>query len=149
MKVKKGTQVYTGITQTDAANLAKELYSKNLNFQSDLINSYTWDTAIVFIQTFSEDSDYSKESGVNTEVGKLLTGESILKSDNNTDKRCNIYDMAGNVLEWSTETCTDRDNPCVDRGGHYDNGSLYTARRYNIYTSYSDDYISFRTILYL
>ena len=38
MKVKKGTQVYTGITQTDAANLAKELYSKNLNFQSDLIN---------------------------------------------------------------------------------------------------------------
>ena len=46
--------------------LSRNLYSSNNNFQSDLINSYVWDTAIVFIQTFREDSDYSKQKPLQT-----------------------------------------------------------------------------------
>ena len=41
------------------------MYSSS-NFESDLINSYAWDTAIVFIQEFSGDTDYSRQAGRNT-----------------------------------------------------------------------------------
>ena len=60
--VKKGQEVYNDVTQSKAATLARSLYSNNSNFESDLINSYAWDTAIVFIQTFSGDPDYSQQN---------------------------------------------------------------------------------------
>ena len=102
--IKKGQTVYNyNITQPEAAELAQNLYSSNNNFESDLINSYVWDTAIVFIQTFSGDTDYSKQIPLQT---SLTTTGNAHDSSNNYDVRCNIYDMAGNVREWSTETYT-------------------------------------------
>ena len=51
--IKKNQTVYNNISQKDAANISKNLY--NSTFESDLINSYAYDTAIVFIQTFGGD----------------------------------------------------------------------------------------------
>ncbi len=99
------------ITQPNAATAAQKMYTSD-KFTSDLVNSYAWDTAIVFIQKYSENKTYSKQNSKNT-TETLTTGE----RNGTTDKVCNIYDMASNCVEWTTETCTGSYPPCVARGG--------------------------------
>ena len=64
---KKDDYVYNYITQSQAADLSQNMYSDS-NFTSDLINSYAWDTALVFIQEFSVDKDYSRQTSLNDEL---------------------------------------------------------------------------------
>ena len=129
------------------------MYSSS-NFESDLINSYAWDTAIVFIQEFSGDTNYSQQRGRNTARAVQKCGESILDynldtGDEAQDIRCNIYDMAGNTREWSTETFSLTTVPCVILGGRYNFTNYFTSNRSNTATTSSDVYISARPTLYL
>ena len=97
---KQGQYVYNFVTQSEATTLSRNMY-KDKNFTSDLVNSYAWDTTIVWIQEFSEDKNYSTK---NIREGRIQTG--ILKDGSNSkDVRCNIYNMAGNTTEWTTEFC--------------------------------------------
>ena len=150
---KTGVYPYTYITQPQAASLCQNMYSSN-NFTSDLINSYAWDTAIVFIQECSGDKNYSRQIGKNTNSSLQKVVESILANvdsgDESKDVRCNIYDMAGNTSEWTTETYSNSGYfPCVNRGGYYSNSDTYTSYRYNNYTTTSLDLVACRTTLYL
>ena len=144
MVCKTGVYPYNYVTQSQASSLSQGMYSSS-NFESDLINSYAWDTAIVFIQTFSGDSDYSRQVGFQSLFAKC--GEAT--DGTNKDVRCNIYDMAGNVFEHSTETTFLSDRPCVRRGGYSFGTTYYTSIRSNGYTTDSDRNFSFRPILYL
>ena len=144
--IKKGQDIYNSIIQADAEELAKKLYNGNNNFESDLINSYAWDTAIVFIQTFSGDTDYSKQTRLQ---GILTTTGNAHDEENNYDVRCNIYDMAGNVVEWDTEISTDSNHLDVVRGGAYFDTGYYTSIRHNPSASTSSLDIGFRSILYV
>ncbi len=144
MVCKENQYVYNHITQIKAAILSREMYF-NKKFTSDLINSYAWDTAIVFIQEFSGDVDYSRQYRLQTTLAK--TGKAI--DGSNKDVRCNIYDMAGNCFEWTTETRTDNTGPCLSRGGAYSFAIYYTWDRYTRATTSSQDDIAFRSILYL
>lgn len=113
MVCKSGVIVYNNITQPNAALLCREMYT-NDEFTSDLINSYAWDTAIVFVQTFDDRTDKSKKYS--------LQGQGIYTNFNEwtgavADKICNIYNMASNITEWTTETCTNYSSSCVCRGG--------------------------------
>ena len=144
--IKKEQEVYNEITQANAANLARNLYSNNSNFESDLINSYAYDTAIIFIQTFSGDENYSKQIPLQSAL--TTTGNSH-DDNNNYDVRCNIYDMSGNVMEWSTETYTDSSTPCTKRGGYYNSSHDYTAHRTYYRTNYSNNTLGFRSIIYV
>ncbi len=147
---KEGVYPYNYVLQPQAATLAREMYSST-NFESDLINSYAWDTAIVFIQTFSGDSNYSIQVGKNTTNNLQRTGENTLANvdsgNNPVDVRCNIYDMAGNVDEWTTETA-DPTNHSVRRGGNY-SGTNTSSRAYHFTSLGSNRTEGFRTILYL
>ena len=147
--LKSGQYVYNCITQIQASNLCQNLYPGIVN--SDLINSYAWDTAIVFIQqkgTENNSSRYSRQSG-GLKTNKLaLTGEGILLDTNKTDKQCNIYDMAGNIYEWTTENYSNADYPFVYRGGSYLNGTVYTIQSNNYQATTSGSSFSFRPILY-
>lgn len=151
---KSGVYPYNYVNQGDASTLAREMYNSN-NFDSDLINSYAWDTAIVFIQTFSGDKDYSRQSGANTNGSFQRCGESILhadvvdEGDESHDIRCNIYDMAGNTYEWTTETRPDANSPCLRRGGHCYIAYAYTSNRTDHSPTDSNKDYSFRPILYL
>ena len=151
---KSGVYPYNYVNQEDASSLSQGMYTSS-NFESDLINSYAWDTAIVFIQTFSGDGNYSMQKGKNTEGSLQKCGESILNAsyvddgDEAQDVRCNIYDMAGNTREWTTETYSYTSSPCVYRGGYYSNSDNCTSTRTGISTPYSDSDISFRPTLYL
>ena len=111
--------VLTNITQPNAAKLAREMYGEvkennKLVYASDLVNSYAWDTAIIFIQTYSAETDASSYASENKSTSFAKTGI-------NPDKYCNIWDMSGNAYEWTTEysaiSSLDDSYPCVIRGG--------------------------------
>ena len=140
---KKNQTTYNYITQPNAAMLVRNLYSnQSKNYTSDLVNSYAWDTAIIFIQEFSGDSDYSQQSKIQAKLAK--TGMSI-DGRNNNDIRCNIYDMAGNVDEWNTETYIHFSNNCVRRGDSYiSSNSEGTTSRTSGTTSSTSDSTGFR-----
>ncbi len=142
---KTGQQVWNYVTQNKASELSRNMYTSS-KFTSDLINSYAWDTAIVFIQTFSEDTNYAKQTRLQSTLAK--TGEA--SDGTNKDVKCNIYDMAGNTLEWSTETQTDDTYYCVSRGGVYNTTGKYVEYRSyqgSATSAYND--LSFRLIVYL
>ena len=115
-------------------------------YYSDLVNSYAWDTAIIFIQSYSGNSTYASQpsSYTNSSGQPANTGE---RTDGTTDKVCNIYDMASNVREWTTETCTRSGSPCVVRGGILGDTSVYTSSRGRNSTSISNYNLSFRSAL--
>ena len=62
----------------------------------------------------------------------------------------NIYDIAGNVWEWTLEKTSNTSFPCADRGGGYsDAGSFYRAAgRLNSSTGSSFSYSGFRVSLF-
>ena len=62
----------------------------------------------------------------------------------------NIYDLAGNVWEWTLEKTSHGYSPCAGRGGScYDNGSYTPAsNRGGSTTSDSFDNLGFRVSLY-
>ena len=116
---KYNQKVLVDITQPNAAKVAREMYGEvkennELVYASDLVNSYAWDTAIIFIQTYSTETDASSYASQNKSTSFANTGKS-------NDKYCNIFDMSGNAYEWTTEysaKSVDSDFcPCVPRGG--------------------------------
>ena len=140
----KGTdQVYNYVTQLQAAQLAQSMYNSN-KFTSDLMNSYAWDTATLFLQTCGTDAKYSIKKPVSTILSQTGTN-----TQNTKDVQCNIYDMASNIREWTTGTSNYPNIPCVSRGGGYNYSTFYTSIRNYGDTSYSYNYLGFRPILYL
>ena len=134
--------VYNYITQPQAANLSRNMYNDN-NFESDLVNSYAWDTALVFVQNCSSNISYSQKISVN----KLFE-----EKGTNDDIMCNIHDIASNCFEWTTETTEkEMDVCCVFRGGGYANGDgdLIPGMRYSNTIIEANKSFSFRPILFL
>ena len=147
--------VLGNITQPNAAKVAREMYGEvkennELVYASDLVNSYAWDTAIIFIQTYSTGEDASSYASQNKSTSFAKTGK-------NNDKYCNIWDMSGNAYEWTTEYSTYSFNsnvyPCVSRGGYYvtDGGGArnYTSYRGDDGTTLSISRYSLRSLLYV
>ena len=147
--------VLTNITQPNAAKAAREMYGEikennKLVYASDLVNSYAWDTAIIFIQTYGTGEDASSYASKNKSTSFSKTGI-------NNDKYCNIWDMSGNASEWTTEYSTYSSDsnfaPCVYRGGYYlaayGGASYYTSHRFNGNTASSVSSIGLRPLLYV
>ena len=138
--------VYNYIKQPQAATLSRGMYT-NTPFESDLINSYAWDTATLFFQTVTNNSKYSRQNSLNIESP---ANQGTNKLDiSKQDEICNVYDMASNCSEWSTETYSISNFSCTIRGGRY-NASAYctSSRNYGDTTGFAGR-ISFRPILYL
>ena len=136
----KGTdQVYNYVTQQQAAQQAQGMYTSNI-FTSDLMNSYAWDTATLFLQSCGTNTKYSRQTSLN---------KSFLQTGTANDKQCNVYDMASNMIEWTTETSNDSSNPCVSMGGYCNSDSNCTCFHAIFNTSDSYVGIGFRPILYL
>ena len=149
---KPDDHVYNYVRQSQAAKLSREMYSET-PFESDLVNSYAWDTATLFLQTIDnrttdKTKKYSRQNSLNT--GTLAKqGTNNLTEASNQDKICNVYDMASNCYEWSTETCSGSGGPCTLRGGSYGFSYDCTSSRYDHNTNDSYDNFSFRPLLYL
>ena len=150
--VKASDTVYNNTTQPNAATVSRGMYSDS-NFESDLMNSYAWDTAIVFLQKFDNRANkaslkpYSRQTSLN---GSLASqGTNNLSDASKQDVICNVYDMASNCYEWTTETYSDSSFPCTYRGGYYSNSRNYASSRGFSSTSSSYDNLSFRSLLYM
>ena len=65
------------------------------------------------------------------------------------DKQCNIYDMASNLLEWTTETSNSSYGSGVIRGGTINDSKNCTNTRRSGTISSCANYIGFRPILYI
>ncbi len=143
----KGTEnVYNYVTQLQAAQLSQNMYNSD-KFTSDLMNSYAWDTATVFIQNCGTNAKYSRQNSLNTSL--LQTGTNSLTDTSKIDVQCNIYDMASNIVEWTTETSSNSSLPCVNRGGSYHSRDNYTSLRGGVNISGNNFVIGFRPLLYV
>ena len=142
--------VYNFISQSKAAELSRGMYSDS-NFESDLMNSYAWDTAIVFLQKFDNRANktkpYSRQNSLNNSLASQ--GTNNLSDASKQDVICNVYDMASNCYECTTETYSDSNRPCAIRGGFYSSSSYYESNRSSCDTNYSSSILSFRSLLYM
>ena len=144
MSYNPGT-LWNWITQLDASKVAINTYKDSSNgVKSDLMNSYAWDTAIVFIQ----------ECGYTNYANQVSKNTSLADTGTNNDEVCKINDLASNCCEWTTEYSSYTNGfsagPCVYRGGICYYSHYYTASRYYYNAAGSSDlFISFRPSLYL
>lgn len=164
---KPNEQIFNYITQNKAAELSRQMYTSEY-FESDLINSFAWDTAILFLQKFdnrtysiSDNSNYKASYSRQIRLsGSVLQnrGTNNLADASKQDKICNIFDMADNCYEWTTESYSNSNRPYVARGGFYHtNSGSYTSSRIFHTLDYTlmlageeiKNHISFRPILYV
>ncbi len=134
MNYEVGT-LWNYITQLEASKVSINTYSKATTVKSDLMNSYAWDTAIVYIEEAGH-ANYVNQTTRNT-----------------SDEVCKINDMASNVSEYTTEYYTYTNGgiarPCTGRGGFYYHSNRWTASRYyGSATDRSSNY-GFRFSLYM
>ena len=140
---------------------------------SYLCSSYAWDTALNFIQNNSEFTTYAstRDDGKNeTPINENWQDKSVTYKNENgedatkaagtatrlptgvTTAKCNIYDMGGNVAEFTTElnplTNGDNDATVVLRGGYYH--YVYPAGyRWDANSGDARDFIGFRATLFI
>lgn len=143
--VKKGNVPTVNITKDTAQGYAQGMDTAYgyTTVTTDLLNSYMWDTALKYIDYYTN-SNFSTTTGLGN--AESINGGAIESGSYSNDIKCNIADISVNVCEWTTEYYSSS-HPCVLRGGAY--GSSHAACRRN-YTSTNSSagYIGFRCALY-
>lgn len=139
MNYVEGT-LWNFINQGDAARVSRNMYSESKFVESDLMNSYALDTAIIYIQQMG-----------NINYANKTDGNMVLRNTGKTeDEVCKIYDLSGNMAEWTTEyhISYDEKTPSSCRGGSYDTTRSTSERTYDSTVAEHSD-VSFRPILYI
>ena len=146
---KKGAIVWTNIDYTNSKASAENMIS-NEYVQTGLLTGTAWDTVCHWIKS----DDELKDSGTYGNYWKALSpanensGTKRTAGFNENWKVKNIYDLAGNVWEWTSEAYSDN---FIHRGGSYDYGGSEcpVSYRYCVVVSSTNDCIGFRSRLYI
>ena len=156
--IKAEQEPYVNIKWSKAYELAKGIGGGE-GATTYLCSSYSWDTAINFIQN-TTGKNYAtsiigfngnwKSQEVKDSSGKVIKPVNTAQRLNTglTTALCNIYDMGGNVGEFTTELNPGTSATVVLRGGLSYN--YYPAGyRWDDYSGHADSYYGFRATLFL
>ena len=175
---KQNMYPYNYVTRTQAKKLAEQVESGS--YTSSLMFGVQWDLVLKYIETknptqksnlltnsttignyknnlwniTNTNAKYSTDYGSSfTACHKQKTENASILLTTGADTSfslMNIYDMAGNVWEWTLEKTSGTDSPCASRGGDYNiNGSDDPASyRNGSDTSNSHVGLGFRLSLY-
>lgn len=163
--IKKNMEPYTNITWQYAYKYAKDIGGGS-EATTYLCSSYAWDTALKYIESKPEYSDYGSniskynencfDKDVLDEKGNIIKKAGVGQRLNTglTTPICNIYDMGGNVIEFTTELIPGVSEPVVLRGGFYsfDINNLHsspTGYRWDNWSGCIGNNYGFRATLFL
>ena len=145
-------QETTGTTG-GAVELARNFDTTNnyISVTSTLIYGVQWDAIMQWIDLAYKTGTYASDSFVANSEGQGYYNASAPTTTGSSDDYAvkNIYDLAGNVAEWTMESYNASFR--VYRGGFYGITGSYgpASSRSNDYPSYSYDILGFRVTLYL
>ena len=153
---KKDATVWTNITYTNAKASAESMIS-NEYVQTGLITGTAWDTTCHWIEGSLESINELaslKDSRYYGNYGDSLTPANENKWNKKNAgfsenwKTKNIYDLAGNVWEWTSEAIY---SMVMYRGGGYNNGGSFNpvSHRHSEGVSITVDDVGFRPRLYI
>ena len=118
---KAGVNPYSSVTRDQAKSLAESMYSgkSKIKVTSQLVSSYAWDTALNFMCQNSE-YGYGLATTTSRDRANIGTGNQTQTGGYSADCYSNIYDLLGNLYEWTTEysarVYVTGSMPCVYRG---------------------------------
>ena len=175
--IKQNAYPYNNVTCSQAQTLASNMESGNYN--TSLMFGVQWDLVLKYLETkgtaqadlktnstswgnyvnnlwniTNANSKYAPNGSGWTSgaYGAKDSNRYILLSTGASDtfSKQGIYDLAGNVLEWTLEYSSNSSVPCVYRGGSYNNDGSGTpaAVRSNNGTTYYGSFIGFRASLF-
>lgn len=155
--IKAEQEPYVNIKWSKAYELAKGIGGGE-GATTYLCSSYSWDTAINFIQN-TTGKNYAtsiigfngnwKSQEVKDSSGKVIKPVNTAQRLNTglTTALCNIYDMGGNVGEFTTELNPGTSETVVLRGGDYGNNPA--GYRWDHYSGSASSICGFRATLFL
>ena len=156
--IKAEQEPYVNIKWSKAYELAKGIGGGE-GATTYLCSSYSWDTAINFIQN-TTGKNYAtsiigfngnwKSQEVKDSSGKVIKPVNTAQRLNTglTTALCNIYDMGGNVGEFTTELNPGTSETVVLRGGH-NNYNAPAGVRWDGNSGYAYSNFGFRATLFL
>ena len=156
--IKAEQEPYVNIKWSKAYELAKGIGGGE-GATTYLCSSYSWDTAINFIQN-TTGKNYAtsiigfngnwKSQEVKDSSGKVIKPVNTAQRLNTglTTALCNIYDMGGNVGEFTTELNPGTSDTVVLRGGHHNIGGP-AGYRWDSNSGRAVSYYGFRATLFL
>ena len=145
----KDATVWTNIDYTNSKASAENMIS-NEYVQTGLLTGKAWDTVCHWIKSDDELKDSRTYGNYNNSLAPANenSGTKRTAGFNENWKVKNIYDLAGNVWEWTSEA--DSSN-FIYRGGSYslDGSDRPVSYRFNYRPSTTGDFLGFRSRLYI
>ena len=156
--IEANQEPYTNIVWSKAYELAKGIGGGE-GATTYLCSSYAWDTAINFIQNTTGKNYATSVVGFNgnwkSQEVKNSNESTIKPADTAqrlktglTTSLCNIYDMGGNVGEFTTEINPDTSETAVLRGGYYKSTNNPAGYRWDNSSGSASSGYGFRATLF-
>lgn len=147
-------RVYNNVSKTGALKLSKNMIdTEKTGVKSTLISGAAWDTTIQWMVNASDNKEQNKGYDMDA------TGKGWYKDISNETIHTtgyyavnNIYDMAGNVCEYTSEIGRFFSNKTIldiRRGGDYESDGKYSAASRSNSLGGPFKYTGFRVVLYL